>query len=378
MSETTDNAGVLVLRTTTNLSPLVLQNAAREAVEEIMLEGQADNTRRSYETAFRYWCGWFNARYDERLTLPVPVPVVIQFIVDHLGRLKNSKLISELPDDLDKLLVDAGFKGQPGPLKINTVIHRLAVLSKIHQLHKSVPNPCADPQVRELMARSRRAATKRGDSPRQKTAATLGPLEAMLATCDGSLEGLRDQAILLFGWASGGRRRSEIAQANVEHLALVDDETYLFLLKRSKSQQDGTSGKGQAKPVTGRAALALTAWLRAARISEGPVFRRLWKDKVGPGLSPAAIAGVVKKHANLAGLTGDWAGHSLRSGFVSEAGKQSAPLGDVMAMTGHTQVNTLMRYYRAGELINSKASSLIPDRPAPIKAAPGSQTERTA
>jgi len=35
----------------------------------------------------------------------------------------------------------------------------------------------------------------------------------MIATCDDSLQGIRDKAILLFGWSSGGRRRSEVASA---------------------------------------------------------------------------------------------------------------------------------------------------------------------
>lgn len=58
---------------------------------------------------------------------------------------------------------------------------------------------------------------RRDDSerPTKQTAITRAELEAMLATCDESLEGLRDRALLCFGFASAGRRRSEIAAADI-------------------------------------------------------------------------------------------------------------------------------------------------------------------
>ncbi len=62
-----------------------------------------------------------------------------------------------------------------------------------------------------MLSRAARVAVKRGERPRKNTAITLTELEAMLATCDDSLEGIRDRALLCPGFASGGRRRSEIA-----------------------------------------------------------------------------------------------------------------------------------------------------------------------
>lgn len=51
--------------------------------------------------------------------------------------------------------------------------------------------------------------------------------------------------------------------------------------------------------------------------------------------------------------------HSLRSGFVTEAGRQSVPLGEVMAMTEHRSVTTVMNYFQAGSLLSSQASQLL-------------------
>jgi hypothetical protein len=65
----------------------------------------------------------------------------------------------------------------------------------------------------------------------------------------------------------------------------------------------------------------------------------------------------------MAGLDGDWAAHSLRSGFVTEAGRQGVPLGEVMAMTEHRSVSTVMGYFQAGALLDSRASKLLGSTP---------------
>src|SRR6266702_5772787 len=65
--------------------------------------------------------------------------------------------------------------------------------------------------------RNRGLGRRRTDA--RKPALTKAPLEAMLATCTDGLIGLRDRALLLFAFASGGRRRSEVSAAVVEHLA---------------------------------------------------------------------------------------------------------------------------------------------------------------
>jgi integrase len=348
------------LSSTPLLSADQLGAEARRAAEEILIAGQAENTLKSYRSALRYWAAWAHARYGKPIALPVLVPVVVQFIVDHLARGRSNAPVCELPKDIDELMVVSGFKGHLGPMKMNTVVHRIAVLSKLHQMRRQ-PNPCEDPEVRHLLSRAKRAASKRGETVTKKTAATREPLEAMLATCDESLEGIRDRAILLFGWSSGGRRRSEVADACIEHLTKVGDSGFLFKLVRSKTNQDGNSAGAVSvdKPIRGIAARALNSWLTASGISEGPLFRRLWKTRVGPALSPAAVAEVVRRRALMAGLEGDWAGHSLRSGFITEAGRKNIPIGDVMAMTEHRKVDTVLGYYRSGELGNLLVSGLL-------------------
>jgi len=340
--------------------PIQLAQRAADAVRELLAEAAAANTTRSYASALRYWAGWHAARYGVEFSLPVPEATVLQFVVDHVVRRSaEGELAWELPPAVDQTLVASGLKAKLGPWTLATVRHRVAVLSTAHRL-KQVSNPCEQPAIRTVLSRAARAAVKRGVRPRKKTAIALVELEAMLATCDESLEGLRDRALLCFGFASGGRRRSEIAAADLRDLRRSGPQGYIYRLEHSKTQQAGvTASSTPDKPILDRAAQALEAWLVAAEITEGAIFRRLWKQRVGPALSPAAVGEIVQRRARMAGLEGDFGGHSLRSGFVTEASRQGVSLPAIMQMTEHRAVSSVMGYFQAGNVTNNPAARLL-------------------
>jgi integrase len=69
-------------------------------------------------------------------------------------------------------------------------------------------------------------ASARPRGRKSQKAVTADILAALLKTCDGKkLVDLRDRALLLTAFASGGRRRSEIAALRLEQL--VDEEPVL-------------------------------------------------------------------------------------------------------------------------------------------------------
>lgn len=330
------------------LQPEQLSELTQKAVDELMREGESQNTLASYRAALRYWAAWYGLRYGQAITLPLPPACVLQFVVDHAQRQTAQGLAHELPAEFDTLLVSGGYKGKSGPLAITTVLHRVAVLSKAHQL-RELRNPCQDAKVKDLLAHTRRAYAKRGDLPQKKAALTRDPLLALLATCDESLRGKRDRALLLFAWASGGRRRSEVAGAVVEQLKRLGSGEFSYNLAYSKSNQNGNDRPENHKPVHGPAGAALEAWLQASGIRSGPIFRRVLRGgHLGPQLSAAAVRDVVRRHCLLAGIDGNYSAHSLRSGFVTEAGRQQVPLGETMALTGHRSAVMALSYYRAG------------------------------
>ncbi|MBS0342998.1 MAG: tyrosine-type recombinase/integrase [Proteobacteria bacterium] len=330
------------------LTPHALSGAALHAVQQLQSEGEARNSVTSYRCALRYWAGWFALRYGAPIALPVPVAAVMQFIVDHAERTVQGRLVHELPSDIDDALVRAGIKGKRGPLALTTIVHRVAVLSHAHRARgHSQANPCTDPRVRQLLASLRRAYARRGALPHKKDALTRAPLMAALATCDASLRGTRDRALLLFAWSTGGRRRSEVAAADMAFLTPTPGGEYSYCLAHSKTNQAGQERPENHKPLVGEAASAMRDWLAASGIASGRIFRCIGpRGCLGESLSADAVGDIVHKHCALAGLSGDFTAHSLRSGFVTQA--RDMPLADVMALTGHRSAQSVLGYTRCG------------------------------
>lgn len=344
------------------IRPLNLHSLAEttaQAAEAFVAAGTAANTVRSYRSALAYWSAWLKLRYSRELgDGALPVAVAIQFVLDHLARpMDDGNWNHLLPKAVDQALVEAGAKSRPGPLAYSTVQHRLAVLGKWHRV-KGWDSPIDAPALKTLLRSAQKAQVRQGVTVRKKTAMALEPLQAMLATCTDGLRGTRDRALLLLAWSGGGRRRSEVVGLQVGDVRRLDADTWVYSLGATKTD---TAGARREKPLRGPAAHALAAWLAAAPASTGPLFRRLYRgDKVSShGIGADQVARIVQRRAQLAGLEGDWAAHSLRSGFVTEAGRQGVPLGDVMAMTEHRSVATVMGYFQAGSLLGSTATQLL-------------------
>lgn len=341
------------------LDPGLLAPLAADAIGALLAEGESENTVRSYEGALRYWAAWYGLRYRQPIALPVPVAAILQFVVDHAQRRTEAGFEAALPAALDRALVDGGFKGKLGPPALSTLVHRLSVLSKAHQM-KGVTNTVQDEKVRELAAKTRRAYAKRGVTLAKKAALTLEPLLAMLATCDDTLRGVRDRALLLFAWTSGGRRRSEVTDATMENTRRIGPRAFSFTLLHSKTNQTGVPRADSEKPILDEAADALEAWISRAGIVEGSIFRRVRRgEKVGEPLAPAAVRDIVLQRAAQAGLAPEFAAHSLRSGFVTEAARQNVPMGEAMALTGHASPASLIGYFRAAQSMQSRAAKLL-------------------
>lgn len=336
-----------------------LDDSTMQALRELLSEGESHNTVRSYQSAMRYWMAWHFLRYGCEMQMPLPVAVVLQFVADHAQRSTPQGMRCEMPPALDEALVQAGVKTRCGAPAHSTLTHRLAVLSRMHQV-RGLPNPCQDASVRQVMSRTRRAYARRGELARKKEAITKDVLQRLLDTCDDSLRGKRDRALLLFAWSSGGRRRSEVTGADMRYLRQLGPQEFVYELVHSKANQDGAARPDNIKPVLGAAARALTDWLQASGVREGAIFRRVRRGgNVGEALTPAAVRSIVRERCELAAVQGDFSAHSLRSGFVTEAGRRNVPLAQTMAMTGHQSVTTVLGYFRAEAVAHNQAARLM-------------------
>src|ERR1700682_1115276 len=123
-----------------------------------------------------------------------------------------------------------------------------------------------------------------------------------------SLIGVRDRALLLVGFA-GAFRRSEVVSLDVADVTFGGDGL-VVQLRRSKTDQEGEGRKVGlpfgSNPLT-CPVRSLRAWLTAAAITGGPIFRPVDRHAniAVTRLTDQSVALVVKRCAKAAGL--DWA-----------------------------------------------------------------------
>jgi len=310
---------------------------------EIIREDTSENTHRAHMGDIIYFQAWLGA-IGFSFKEPISEKEILSFVIQHAEGLDS---------EIDKKLVDQRYKNKLGPHKLATIKRRIGSLSVFLELSK-LPNPCHTKEVKLVLSK---LTKKYGSSKPAGKAITKDILDDMIDTCTNKLIDLRDKAVLLFAWGSGGRRRSEVALAEIKDLTKTPDGEFVYKIPESKTDQEG---KGFNVPIKGRVAKTLNDWLLASEVKDGAIFRAISKSgQVGVGLSPADINRIVKRRLKKAGYDHTQFGaHSLRSGFVTEAGRKGKPIGDVMQLTTHKSVTTVMRYYQAGNIINNSAANL--------------------
>ena len=165
-----------------------------------MHEGESANTRSSYQSAMRYWAAWHVLRLGSTMQLPLSVASVLQFIIDHAQRQTAAGLQSEMPEAVDEALVASGYKAKKAlPHIAPWFIAWRFCPRHTRFMHLQTPARMAQSGVDVTHPQGLRAT--RRIAP-EKEALTRDVLEQLLGTCDDSLRGLRDRALLLFAWAS--------------------------------------------------------------------------------------------------------------------------------------------------------------------------------
>jgi len=225
---------------------------------------------------------------------------------------------------------------------------RLAAIRYFHRA-ASFDTPTGDEKVKAVLSGIRRTI---GAAPSRKRAATSDLVLSMIPRGD-SLRELRNRAIILVGFA-GAFRRSELVALDVSDIEETA-EGMLVTLRRSKTDQEGL-GRRVAIP-RGEIACpvaALRAWLNAANITEGAIFRRIVNKRAqrvtDRRLAGRNVASIVKQSAaNLGFDPLSFAGHSLRAGFVTSAVKRGANLIKITDVTGHRSLEMLKTYSRDAE-----------------------------
>jgi integrase len=181
----------------------------------------------------------------------------------------------------------------------------------------------------------------------------------MASAAPAGLKGWRDRALLLLGFA-GAFRRSELVALDVADIEETHDRLRV-LIRRSKTDQEGVGATiaiirgGTHCPVR-----AIRAWLDAAGITEGPIFRPVAKSgKLGSTrLTAKSVNDLVKSYAVKTGLNAtDFGAHSLRAGFLTSAARRGASVFKMRDVSRHKSMDVLQAYVRDADLFRDHAGA---------------------
>ena len=196
-----------------------LTPAEIDTLAHLAKTGTGPNSLRALASDLAYLEAWARASTDAPLVWPATETTVLRFIAHHLWDEEEREKNPEhgMPEAVAEALRAEGRLKSTGPHAPATVRRRLALWSSLHRW-RGLEGPFGNPSIRNAL----RLAIRAADRPRGRKSAsaiTRDVLDQLLATCGrGRAVDLRDRALLLLAFGSGGRRRSEIARLKVDDL----------------------------------------------------------------------------------------------------------------------------------------------------------------
>ncbi len=340
-----------------------------ETLKHLVNQGMGDNTLRALTSDLAYLEAWGLAATGSSLPWPAPEALLLKFVAHHLWDPEKRATDPDhgMPDDVDDNLRRQGFLRSAGPHAPDTVRRRLAswsTLTKWRGLDAAFASPALKSAIRLAVRAVPR--TRRRKSAKAVTGDILAQLLATCAT--DSLRDVRDRAILMVAFASGGRRRSEIAGLRREQLTdeppiEVPDGPPLPSLAIHLGRTKTTTGEqDDVVYLTGRPVEALNAWLVAAKIDRGSVFRAIgrWGTVSRRQIDPQSVNAILKQRAEKAGLeAGEFSAHGLRSGYLTEAANRGISLPEAMEQSRHRSVQQASSYYNSAARRTGKAARML-------------------
>jgi site-specific recombinase XerD len=341
-------------------------------LKHLAREGMGENSLRALASDLAYLEGWAAAAIGEPLPWPATEALALKFVAHHLWdpAQRESDPRHGMPAEVADALREDGLLRSNGPHAPNTVKRRLASWGTLHRW-KGIDGPFGSPALRSAV----RLAVRASPRPRRrksKRAVTRDVLDRLVATCaTDRLADTRDLAILLLAFASGGRRRSEVARLRIEQLSdepavpldSTDPKSRTLLcvsIQLGRTKTGDADDEGRVFLV-GPPVEALREWLERADIQKGPVFRAIdrWEAIEERALTPQSINLIVKRRCAMAGLDPrEFAAHGLRSGYLTEAARQGVALPEAMQQSQHRSVQQAASYYNEAERAQGRAARL--------------------
>lgn len=309
-------------------SPAVVDRL-KERARDYIQASKSESTRRAYSQAWRDFENW--CEVYSRSSLPANGETLALYVTDMADR----------------------------PRSISTVQLAIAAIASAHR-SKGLASPSDDPRLRFVWDGIRRIKTC---APRQKAPVSSAEIEKMIRVLPSGMRGVRDRAIILLGF-SGGFRRSEISALDFDDVEFVAEGAQLNL-RRSKTDQEGigrivgipSASRPNCCPVD-----SIRMWLAARGSMKGAMFFEIdWHERITEvRMSGRAVARAVKRYGAAIGIDPEsLGGHSLRSGFATEAARNGATEASIMAQTGHRSLAIVRRYIRLGTVWHNNAARYL-------------------
>lgn len=296
-----------------------------ETLKHLAREGTGENTLRALASDLAYLEVWGQAATGVALSWPASESLALKFVAHHLWDPARREADPQhgMPSDVAAALRESEMLRSTGPHAPSTVKRRLASWGTLHRW-KGQEGP--------LASRSLRLSVRASTRPRRRKSKLLA-------------------------FASGGRRRSEVARLRVEQLS---DEPLVPLdpldpksptlpcvaIQLGRTKTGNADDEGRVLLV-GPPVEALREWLERADISQGPIFRAInrWEAIQERALTPQSINLIVKRRCTMAGLEArEFAAHGLRSGYLTEAARRGVPLPEAMQQSRHCSVQQAASY----------------------------------
>lgn len=323
MHPLTPSTGAVIVHPTAGGAPLPvpMPDALDQAAAAFAGASKAEATRRAYAADARHFAGWCELQGVPAL------PAAPRTVARYLTFLASSGL------------------------SVSTIDRRAAAIAYAHRLARE-DAPTAAEDVRAVLTGIRNTL---GRPPAQKKALTDDLVARVVKKIRPDLVGLRDRALILLAFGAA-LRRSELVGLDVAQLE-EHRRGLLVHLGRTKTDQAGHGRKVAVSAGKLKIPEAVRAWLLAAQITAGPVFRGVDRGRIAPtALTAGQFARVLKGRCAGAGLDPTlFGGHSPRRGFATSAGDAGADLRLTATHMRHAKLETTMGYMEDGQAFRDHA-----------------------
>lgn len=268
--------------TTIDLNSIALRSAVEQDVVEILTpvlqrpaHGEQD-IRESDVFALRQFMGWHRLRFGNRPSAS-EIPEKLARFVHESGRPPEVGDGDHGREEIDQQLIAAGLRRERGVLSVVTLRRRVASIARVFEAAGTV-------RLRDNDAIATAIALLDADNRRdgQVTAIATSPCvrTGLLATCDATVGGMRDRA-LLAAWLATGASFSFLLRSDLQPLA------------------DAIHRCGD-QALREMAIDALTLWSSVSALSTRPLFRRVRPDgRLGAPMSRTAVLQMVSRRLSL-------------------------------------------------------------------------------